>query len=86
MVKQLSFEEKLSLINRNTEEIVTEEELKTLLKRKKNPVVYCGYEPSGAMHLGHFVTVLKLMDLQKAGFKVKILLADVHAFLNRKGN
>ena len=37
------------------------------------------------MHLGHFVTVTKLMDLQKAGFKVKILLADIHAMLNRKG-
>lgn len=47
-------------------------------------MVYCGYEPSGPMHLGHFVTITKLMDFEKAGFKVKILLADVHAFLNRK--
>lgn len=38
------------------------------------------------MHLGHFVTITKLMDFQKAGFKVKILLADLHAFLNRKGS
>ena len=38
------------------------------------------------MHLGHFVTITKLIDLEKAGFKIKILLADVHAFLNRKGN
>jgi tyrosyl-tRNA synthetase len=78
--------ERLELIKRNTEEIVTEQELDELLKKKKFPVVYCGYEPSGPMHLGHFVTILKLMDLEKAGFKVKILLADVHAFLNRKGS
>lgn len=78
--------DKLELIKRNTVEIITEEELKNLLKKKKKPVVYCGYEPNGPMHLGHFVTITKLMDFKKAGFKVKILLADVHAFLNRKGS
>jgi tyrosyl-tRNA synthetase len=78
--------DRIGLIHRNVSEIVTEEELAELLKKKKNPVVYCGYEPSGPMHLGHFVTITKLMDLQEAGFKVKILLADVHAMLNRKGS
>ena len=77
--------DKLELIKRNVAEIVTEEELVEVLKNKKKPVVYCGYEPSGPLHLGHFVTIIKLMDLAKAGFKVKILLADVHAMLNRKG-
>lgn len=71
---------------RNVAELVTKEEFDALLKSKKNPVVYCGYEPSGPMHLGHFVTITKLMDLQECGFKVKILLADVHAMLNRKGS
>lgn len=78
--------ERFELIKRNTQEIITEEELKKLLKIKKAPRVYCGYEPSGPLHLGHFVTINKLMDLQKAGFHVIILLADVHAMLNRKGN
>jgi tyrosyl-tRNA synthetase len=73
------------LINRNLVEVITEADLRKLLKFKKNPVVYCGYEPSGPLHLGHFVTVSKLVDLAEAGFKVKVLLADVHAFLNRKG-
>jgi tyrosyl-tRNA synthetase len=79
-------EERLELITKNTEEIVTLEELKELLKKKKHPVVYCGYEPNGPMHLGHFVTITKLLDLERAGFKVIILLADVHALLNKKGN
>jgi tyrosyl-tRNA synthetase len=65
---------------------VTGEELRELLAKKKNPAVYCGYEPSGPMHLGHFVTITKLMDFEKAGFKVKVLLADIHTFLNRKGS
>ncbi|UCD20985.1 MAG: tyrosine--tRNA ligase [archaeon] len=73
------------LITRNTEEVITEPELKELLKKKKKPVAYCGYEPNGPLHLGHFVTVTKLMDLEKAGFKVIFFIADVHALLNRKG-
>lgn len=77
---------KIELIKRNVAEIVTEPELKELLEKKKNPVVYCGYEPSGPLHLGHLVTITKLQDLERAGFKIKILVADVHAFLNRKGN
>ncbi|MCR4327332.1 MAG: tyrosine--tRNA ligase [Nanoarchaeota archaeon] len=77
--------EKLFLIKRNVSEIVSEEEFNSLIKKKKSPVVYCGYEPNGPMHLGHFVTITKLMDLEKSGFKVIILLADLHALLNRKG-
>jgi tyrosyl-tRNA synthetase len=82
----MNVEEKFELIKRNTEEIISEDALKELLKTKKQPRVYCGYEPNGPMHLGHFVTITKLMDLEKAGFKVVILLADIHALLNRKGD
>lgn len=77
-------QKRFDLIKKNTEEIISEKDLIEILKNKKKPVVYCGYEPSGPMHLGHFVTITKLMDFEKAGFSVKILLADVHAFLNRK--
>ena len=81
----MDLNEKIELIKRNAEEIVTEEDLRELL-RKKKPIAYCGYEPNGPMHLGHFVTIMKLIDLEKIGFHVKILLADIHALLNRKGN
>jgi len=77
---------KLELIKKNVVEIITEDELKHILKTKKKPVIYCGYEPSGPMHIGHFVTITKLIDFEKAGFEVKVLLADVHAMLNRKGS
>ena len=72
------------LASRNTVEIVTEEDLKALLVQS-NKKVYAGYEPSGEIHLGHLVTINKLVDLQAAGFEVIVLLADLHAFLNRKG-
>ncbi len=75
----------LSLITRNTEEIVTKIELESLLNSKKQPSAYVGYEPSGKIHMGHVLTVNKLLDLQQAGFKITVLLADIHAYLNEKG-
>ena len=69
---------------RNTVEVVTDDDLRVLLARPRKSV-YAGYEPSGEIHLGHLVTINKLVDLQTAGFEVTVLLADLHAFLNRKG-
>jgi len=76
----------MALIGENTAEMVSREELEQLLKTKKQPVAYCGYEPSGPIHLGHLLTISKLLQMEKAGFKIKILLADWHAFLNQKGS
>jgi tyrosyl-tRNA synthetase len=76
---------KLTLIRRNASEILNEKHLESTLK-KKNLKVYCGYEPSGPIHLGHLVTILKLLDFQKAGIKPIILLANWHAWLNKKGD
>lgn len=73
-----------SLAVRNTVEVVTDEELKYLIGQAKKSV-YAGYEPSGEIHLGHLVTINKLIDLRDAGFDVIVLLADLHAFLNQKG-
>lgn len=77
--------DKLAIITRNTEEVVTKDELMTLMNSKKEPSAYVGYEPSGKIHMGHVLTVNKLLDLQQAGFKITVLLADVHAYLNEKG-
>jgi len=74
--------EKLKLIKRNCQEIVTEEELITLLKEKKNPSVYLGVSITGRPHIGYFMWVLKMADFLKAGFKVKLLLADIHGALD----
>jgi tyrosyl-tRNA synthetase len=76
---------KMESIKRGTLEVVTEEELIDKLK-KDVPIAYIGYEPSGSVHLGHAITVKKMIDLQNAGFKIKILLADFHAYLNGKGS
>jgi tyrosyl-tRNA synthetase len=80
-----SINSKLQLIERNLVEVVTREELQEIIASGK-PRAYVGYEPSGEIHLGHMMTVNKLMDLQKAGVDIVVLLADVHAYLNEKGD
>ena len=82
----MDLEERLELVRRNSVEVVTEDELRTLLETEDRPTAYVGYEPSGEIHIGHMMTVQKLMDLQEAGFNVIVLLADVHAYLNEKGD
>ena len=78
--------DRLELAVRNTEEIVTLDELKGLLEQNRRPRAYVGYETSGKVHLGHMLTANKLLDMQKVGFDVVVLLADLHAFLNEKGS
>ena len=70
---------------RNSVEVLNKEEIDSILK-KGALKVYCGYEPSGGIHLGHLVTMMKLLDFQKAGIDVIVLLANWHAWLNRKGD
>lgn len=76
-------EEKFRVIKRNTAEIVTDDELRKLLETKKTPAVYLGTAITGRPHIGYFVWVLKLADFLKAGFKVKLLLADLHGALDQ---
>lgn len=73
--------ERLDLVTRHTEEVVTEEELEELLAAEE-PSVYIGYAPTGEMHIGHFTTMRKLVDFQQAGLDVSVLVADLHAHLD----
>ncbi len=80
----MDVEKRKELVLRNTTEIVTEEELDEILE-KDSPTTYVGYETSGPLHLGHWLSIRKTLDMQKAGFNVKILFADLHTYLNKKG-
>ena len=82
----MDLDKRVKLAERNVSEVITREELRDLLQREKHPTAYVGYEPSGKIHLGHVLTINKLRDLQEAGFKITVLLADMHAYLNRKGS
>lgn len=78
----MEIEERLHLVKRNTEEIVTEEELIALLNEKEQPSVYLGTAITGRPHVAYFIWVLKLADFLRAGFRVKLLLADLHGALD----
>ncbi|HEB46877.1 MAG TPA: tyrosine--tRNA ligase [Candidatus Pacearchaeota archaeon] len=73
--------DKLNLIKRNLQEIIGEEDLKKQLK-KKDFSVYWGTMPTGSISFAYFFPMLKIADFLKAGIKVKILLADLHAALD----
>ncbi len=78
----MTIEQRFNLIKRNTAEILTDEELLELLKTKKEPVLYIGYATTGRLHIGYMITATKIKDFVDAGIYVKILLADMHAFLD----
>ena len=75
-------EQRFNLIKRNTQEIITEQELKQLLEQKKHPKGYIGLATTGKIHIGYFIPMIKVGDFLNAGFKFTILLADIHAHLD----
>ncbi|MEA2055364.1 MAG: tyrosine--tRNA ligase [Candidatus Thermoplasmatota archaeon] len=75
--------DKFEILTRNTEEIVTPEELKAVLKKDK-PKGYIGFEPSGTVHLGWKICTNKIKDFLECGFDFTVLLADWHAYINDK--
>src|SRR5437016_3900247 len=81
----VSPEDRLQAVLQASEEVVTRDELRTLLERTASPRAYVGLEPSGLMHIGTaFVIGSKVGDLLRAGFHVIIFLADWHAYINDK--
>lgn len=48
----------------------------------RSPKAYWGTAPTGRPHIGYFVPLAKIADFLHADVEVKILLADVHAFLD----
>ena len=77
--------ERLQLVARNAEEIITLEEIRHLLETEQHPRGYWGFECSGLMHLGMgLVCGSKIKDMVKAGFEFTIFLADWHSWINNK--
>ncbi|MFP4117871.1 MAG: tyrosine--tRNA ligase [Candidatus Woesearchaeota archaeon] len=74
-------DEKFKVITRNLQEVVGEDELRSLLKERELKL-YWGTAPTGGPHLGYFVPMYKIADFLRAGAHVKILLADLHAYLD----
>ncbi|MEM0282780.1 MAG: tyrosine--tRNA ligase [Sulfolobales archaeon] len=79
----MDVEGRLKKIMEGVQEVITVNELKDLLERGGG-VGYLGFEPSGIFHIGWFVWALKFKDLIEAGFKMKLLSATWHAWINDK--
>ena len=81
----MAVEDRLELVLRGAEEVVTREELQSLLEKGGTPRAYVGLEPSGLMHIGTALIVgQKIADLARAGFHAIVFLADWHAYINDK--
>jgi tyrosyl-tRNA synthetase len=77
----MSFEEKLHLITKNTHEVIGIDHLHSIIQERA-PIVYWGTAPTGKIHIGYFLQMLKIADYVNAGCYVKILIADLHSFLD----
>lgn len=75
--------EQYNLITKNLQEVLNGAIIKNVLENEKRPLkIYWGTAPTGKPHCGYFVPMLKLAHFLKAGCEVKVLLADLHAFLD----
>jgi len=81
----MDVEEKLSLLTRNTQEVLTEKDLKSLLENDEKLRHYIGFEISGKVHLGTGLMCMgKVADFLKAGVQCSVFLADWHTYINNK--
>ena len=83
MASQLSPEDSIALIKANLAEVLNPEIIDDVLLKEKRPLkVYWGSATTGRPHCGYFVPMMKIAELLAAGCHVKILLADIHAYLD----
>ena len=81
----MDLKERAGLIGEVGEEIVTQNDLTKLLKEKKTPIAYDGFEPSGRMHIGQgILRAININKMTEAGCKFRMLIADWHAWANNK--
>jgi len=78
-------DKRFELVKRNTEEVMTEDDLLRMLKDGEKLKHYIGFEISGKPHLGHgLVCMSKVKDFVDAGVDCSIFLADWHSWINDK--
>lgn len=71
------------LITRGIEEVIGGDLIQKILEENERPLkCYWGTAPTGRPHVGYLVPLTKLADFLRAGVQVKVLFADIHAFLD----
>ena len=72
-----SVDEQMALIQRGTDEILVEEELREKLGRGQPLRIKAGFDPTAPdLHLGHTVLINKLRQLQDLGHQIMFLIGD----------
>ncbi len=79
----MDLESKLKVVLRDVEEVVTAEELRSLLERGGGRG-YIGFEPSGLFHVGWLIWAYKFKELVDVGVDMVLLAATWHAWINDK--
>jgi len=83
MASTLSPEDSIALIKANLAEVLNPEIIDNVILKEKRPLkVYWGTATTGRPHCGYFVPMMKVAELLAAGCHVKILLADIHGYLD----
>ncbi|PBP17635.1 tyrosyl-tRNA synthetase [Diplocarpon rosae] len=76
-------EEAIALIKANLAEVLNPEIIDNVILKEKRPLkVYWGTATTGRPHCGYFVPCMKIAELLTAGCHVKVLLADIHGYLD----
>ncbi|XP_035777996.1 tyrosine--tRNA ligase, cytoplasmic-like [Anopheles albimanus] len=81
MAATLTVEQKEQLISRNLQEVLGQDNMRTILK-ERDLKIYWGTATTGKPHIAYFVPMSKIADFLKAGCEVTILFADLHAYLD----
>src|SRR5919108_4052547 len=77
--------DRLALVERGLEEVLTGDELAALLASDVPARHYIGFEISGRIHVGTgLLCMAKLHDVQRAGVETTVFLADWHTWINDK--
>jgi tyrosyl-tRNA synthetase len=81
----MNTDERLDLVKQVGEEIIQEEELKSLLESGEELIAYDGFEPSGQIHIAQgILRAINVNKMIKAGVKFRMWVADWHAMANNK--
>ncbi|KQK11367.1 tyrosine--tRNA ligase 1, cytoplasmic isoform X2 [Brachypodium distachyon] len=80
-----TFDQRFATLKSIGEERVNEHELKLLLKKKSAPICYVWCDPSPWMHISQgIMKTISVNKMVKSGCKVKIVMADWFARVNRE--
>ena len=76
-------EQKLNLIKSNLQEVLNPEIVDEIVMKDERPLkIYWGTAVTGKPHCGYFVPILKIAEFLAAGCEVKILIANIHGYLD----